>query len=336
MRQRFLLVLFLCGGYLLQSQKRYYTSSATELIMGSRFEITIVDENKTAADSYVAKAIAEIRRLENIISSWKPNSETSKINNNAGIGPVKVSTELFELIKRSKSISELTDGAFDITYAALDTHWKFDGSMTHFPTDEELKGSVSKIGYDKIILDEPNQTVFLKDKGMKIGFGAIGKGFAADWVKEKFKNLGVTGGLINASGDLTTWGTQESGKKWVIGITNPMEPGKVFAWLPIDDSSIATSGDYEKFIEYQGKKYSHIIDPRTGMPTTGIKSVSIFAKSAELSDALATSVFILGREAGFYLINQLPDVEALLIDDKGEVFKTNGVTSERNTSVIVR
>ncbi len=262
--------------------------------MGSRFDITIVAENEKVGNDFIDIATNEIKRIENLISSWDSLSETSLIIKYSGIKPVKVDKELFDLIARSIKISELTDGAFDISYASMDRLWKFDGSMKQLPTNEEIAASVSKVGYKNIVLDPQKQTVFLKLKGMRIGFGALGKGYAADKAKELLISLGVKGGIINASGDLTTWGTQPDGNPWMVGITNPLNKEKVFSWFPINGNAVVTSGNYEKFVEFNGKKYTHIIDPRTGWPASGLTSVSIFAPKAELADALATSVFVMG------------------------------------------
>lgn len=298
--------------------------------MGTRFEITVIAPNEDIGYINIDEAVSEIKRIEKIISSWDDASETSLINKNAGVKPVRVCRELFQLIERSKKISEITDGAFDISYASMDNIWKFDGSMDRMPNDGELQRSISKIGYQKIILDSKEQTVFLKEKGMRIGFGAIGKGYAADRAKELLVSKQVKGGIINASGDLTTWGTKVTGEKWLIGIANPLSKDKVFSWLPVVESSVATSGNYEKYIVLNGKKYSHIIDPRTGYPTTGINSVSIFAKNAELCDALATAVFIMGRDSGIHLINQINGVEAVVVDDGNKIHKSTGILFDKN------
>ncbi|HKL91237.1 MAG TPA: FAD:protein FMN transferase, partial [Allomuricauda sp.] len=175
-----------------------------------------------------------------------------------------------------------------------------------------------------------NQTVYLPESGMKIGFGAIGKGYAADRAKELLVSKDVKGGIINASGDLTTWGTKVTGEKWLVGIANPLSKDKVFSWLPIIESSVATSGNYEKYIELDGKRYSHIIDPRTGYPTRGINSVSIFAKQAELCDALATAVFTMGRDVGLHMINQIDGVEAVVVDSENKVHKSSGIMFDTN------
>ncbi len=298
--------------------------------MGSRFDITVVSVDEDLGYIYIQEAIGEIRRIEKMISSWDASSETTLINRNAGIKPVKVSLELFKLIERSKQISEITDGAFDISYSSMDKIWKFDGSMTTMPTNQEIRESVSKVGHKNIILNSVDNTVFLKYKGMKISFGAIGKGYAADKAKELLVSKQVPAGIINASGDLTTWGTKASGEKWLIGIANPLSKDKIFSWLPILESSVATSGNYEKFVTINGKKYTHIIDPRTGYPSAGINSVSVFAKSAELCDALATAIFIMGKNAGLSLVNQLGGTEVIIVDSANKIHKSGGILFDNN------
>ncbi|WP_425583499.1 FAD:protein FMN transferase [Winogradskyella damuponensis] len=294
-------------------------------LMGSRFDITVVANDSTQANKYIDTAVAEISRIEKLISSWDENSQTSEINRNAGIKPVKVDAELFNLIERAIGISKLTDGAFDISYASMDKIWKFDGSMTTMPSEKEITASVEKVGYQNIVLDKNKSTIYLKLKGMKIGFGAIGKGYAADKAKILLMSKGVTSGIINASGDMNTWGKQTNGEDWKVAITNPMDKNKVFALLPITNGSVVTSGNYEKYVNFNGKRYTHIIDPRTGYPSTGIISVTVFAPKAELADALATSVFVMGKEAGLDRINQLPKIECIIIDDNGNISKSKNI-----------
>ncbi|WP_246202951.1 FAD:protein FMN transferase [Fulvivirga lutimaris] len=297
----------------LQSQKKVL------LLMGSRFELTAIDEDINLANQGIEAAIEEITRIEKLISSWDPNSQTSLVNKMAGVEAVKVDKELFELIKRSKKISALTNGAFDISYASMDKIWKFDGSVTKLPTEEEIKASVSKINYHDIILDEENQTVFLKNNGMKIGFGAIGKGYAANKGRKIMLELGIKSGIVNAGGDLITWGKEANGNDWSIGIADPKNKTHVLAWITVGQMAVVTSGNYEKFIDIDGQRYSHIIDPITGYPVRGLKSVTIICPDAELADALATSTFILGKEKGLSLINQLKGVEVLLVDDNDNI-----------------
>lgn len=294
-------------------------------LMGSDFEITVVANSKLDGEQDIQIAIEEISRIEALISSWNSNSETSRINQNAGIAPVKISEELFMLIQRALQISTLTDGAFDISYAAMDKIWKYDGSMKQMPSENAIKNSVAKVGYKSVMLDENSTTVFLKNKGMKIGFGAIGKGYAADKAKKLLISKGSSGGIINASGDMNTWGTQPKGKEWQVAITNPLNKNRAFAILPIKDA-VVTSGNYEKYVTFNATRFSHIIDPRNGYPSSGILSVTVFAPLAELADALATSVFVMGLETGLDRINQLKGVECIIITDTGSIKTSKNIT----------
>ena len=310
----------------LQSQS-IFTRNA--LLMGSDFEITIVDKNESNANFLIDLAINEISRIEKLISSWDKNSQTSLINLNAGIKPVKVDKELFDLIARALKISDLSQGAFDISYASLDKVWYFDKEMLEMPSKEDIIKSVSKVGYHNIILNKEKQTVFLKIKGMKIGFGAIGKGYAADMAKSILVKNEVKSGIINASGDLTAWGKKPSGKDWMVAIVNPLNKSKIFSWLPIKNKAVVTSGNYERFIKFNDKSYSHIIDPRTGYPSQGILSVTIFTEKAELADALATSVFVLGQEIGMNLINQLKGIDCIIINKENKILKSKNIEIEK-------
>ncbi len=297
--------------------------------MGSRFDVTVVANDSIQGDIYINMAISEIARIEKLISSWDPNSQTSKIIKNAGKEPVKVDQELFDLIARSIHISKVTSGAFDISYASMDRIWKFDGSMTKMPSKEAIKASVRKVGYQHIELNKEQTTVFLKHEGMKIGFGAIGKGYAADKAKALLQSKGVVAGIINASGDMNTWGKQPNKEDWKVAITNPLNKSKIFALLPIKEKAVVTSGNYEKYVVFNKKRYSHIIDPRTGYPSSGIISVTVFAPKAELADALATSVFVMGVETGMHLINQLQDIECIIVKDTGEIEYSDHLEKQR-------
>jgi thiamine biosynthesis lipoprotein len=293
--------------------------------MGGQFEITVVVNSKDEGSKYIDIAIHEIQRIEKLISSWNVNSQTSLINKNAGVKPVIVDDELFQLINRSLKISKLTDGAFDISYASMDRIWKFDGSMIEMPKKELIQKSVEKVGYHNIILDASNNSVFLKLEGMKIGFGAIGKGYAADKVKGLLQEKGVKAGIINASGDLNAWGKQPDGSSWMVAIVNPLNKKKVFSWLPVNNNAVVTSGDYEKYVTFNGELYSHIIDPRTGYPSTGILSATIFTSNAELADALATAVFVMGVDVGLSFINQLKGVGCILVDKDNNILTTKNI-----------
>ena len=293
--------------------------------MGSRFDITVVANSQENGDRYLQMAIGEITRIEKIISSWDPQSETSEINRNAGIRPVAVSKELFQLIDRACAVSKLTKGAFDISYASMDALWKFDGTMTEKPSSTQIKASVKKVGFQNIKLNKEKSSVFLKNKGMKIGFGAIGKGYAADKARSLLQSKGIKGGLINASGDLNAWGKQANGNDWMVAITNPMNKKKAFSWMPVNNSAVVTSGNYERFVIFEGLRYAHIIDPRTGMPSTGIQSVTVFTKNAELADALSTALFVMGVETGLDFANQLRGVECVFVDNDNQLHRSENI-----------
>ncbi|MFT3796248.1 FAD:protein FMN transferase [Flavobacterium sp.] len=294
-------------------------------LMGSRFDITMVAKDEASAEAYIDTAVTEITRIENLISEWIPATQVSEINRNAGIKPVKVDKELFDLTARGIEFSKLTDGAFDISWASMEKIWKFDGTMTQMPSPEAVKQSVAKVGYKNIILDKENQTIFLKLPGMRIGFGSIGKGYAADKTKELMRQKGVIAGIVNASGDMNTWGKQPDGQPWTVGITNPMDKDKVFGYFPLEDNAVVTSGTYEKFVVLNGKRYSHIIDTRTGYPASGLSSVTVFAPSAELANGLSTAIIVMGQEVGMNLVNQLPGIRCVMVDDNGKVTTSKNI-----------
>ena len=295
------------------------------ILLTSPFEMTVVAKDTVEANQYIDLAIAEVKRVENLVSDWKPETQISHVNQNAGIQPVKVDDEVFQLVKRSIKISTLTDGAFDISYASMDKIWKFDGSMKEMPTPEAIKKSVEKVGYQKIILDEKEKTIFLRDKGMKLGLGGIAQSFIADNIRNLLKSKGCTSGIANVSGDIAAWGKQPDGKPWTIGIINPMNKNKIFATFPLIDSSVETSGTYEKYVVFDGVRYSHIINPKTGYPAQGIVSVTIFAKQTEIADGLAKGVFLYGVEAGLDLVNQLKGIECIIVDSKGKIYASKGI-----------
>lgn len=301
-------------------------------MLGSPFEITVIAKDTIEGNYFADLAVSEVKRIENQISDWIPTTQISEINKNAGKKAIKVDDEVFELVQRAIKISKLTNGAFDISYASMDKIWKFDGSMKEMPSTEAIKKSVEKIGYQNIILDDKEKTIFLKLEGMKLGLGGIGQGYIADKVKSLLQSKGCSSGIVNVSGDINTWGKQLDGKPWTIGIINPMNKNKVFATFPIEDSAVETSGSYEKFVMFNGIRYSHIIDPRTGYPATGIVSVSVFAKQTEVADALATGIFVLGIEVGLDLVNQLKGIQCIIVDDKGKIHTSKGIDVQKYKS----
>lgn len=295
-------------------------------LMGNRFEISVVAEDANWAEERIDMAIVEIQRIEKLLTTFSDDSQTNQINANAGIAPVKVDREVFDLIARSLKISELTQGAFDITYGSIDKSlWNFDLGMKALPDAATAKASVRLINYRNVILDSEQTTVFLKEVGMRIGFGGIGKGYAADKAKVVLQQNGVKSGIVNAAGDLITWGTQPNGKPWTIAIADPDHDATPFSTLNISNLAIATSGNYAKYVIIDGKKYSHTIDPKTGLPVSGIKSVSIISPSAEFADAMATPVTVMGAYVGLDLVNQLQNVACVVITDDNKLYTSKNI-----------
>jgi len=297
--------------------------SASLLLMGSSFQITLVAQKGEGA-SYLAEAINEIQGIESWLSSWQEGSITTRLNNEAAKHPVKVPVEYYQLVKRCLELSKLTQGAFDISFNGLSNLYEFDQKEHELPASSLISRNLAHVGYEKIILHD-NYRISFSDSLVRIGFGAIGKGYAAEHVKKLMEGYGVPGGVVNASGDLTTWGTQASGEGWKVGVPEPGNKENIILWLPIEGKAIATSGDYEKYFTYQGQRYSHIINPKTGLPVVGASSVSIISGSAELSDALATAVSVLGIEVGLNLIDQIDGVECVFIDNKRKLHVSKGL-----------
>lgn len=324
---KYILSIFVLLFFLISSIKgqNLFSKKKILLLMGSRFEFTALHPNQKIAEQSIDSAIAEVQRIENLISSWKPNSQTSLINDSAAFYPIKISKELFDLIYRCQKISDLTNGAFDISFASNHKIWTFEKQdVSIFPNDSIIQKSIEKINYKNIVLDSENQTIFFKKKGIKIGFGAIGKGFAANRAKTIMQKNGIKNGLVNAGGDLISWGKNHE-KPWQISIADPKNAKKTLAWLEIENQAVVTSGNYEKYFTFNGKRYAHIINPKTGYPSSNLKSVTIICPDAELADALATAVFVMGENEGLELVNQLNGIECLLVNSENKIIKTNNV-----------
>lgn len=298
----------------------------TERLMGNSFEITLVADNETWANEKLHLAVEEIKRIEKLLTTFNESSQTNQINQQAGVAPVKVDPEVFQLIERSIKISSITDGAFDITYGSIDKKlWNFDQTMTTLPSVNVAKSMVRLINYQNIILNKEACTVMLKEAGMRLGFGGIGKGYAAEMAKALLLKQGVKSGIVNASGDLTTWGNQPNGKPWTIGIVDPDHKKQPFSYLDVTNMAVATSGNYEKYVMIEGVKYSHTINPKTGLPVTGIKSVTIISPNAEIADAMATPVTIMGIKAGLNMINQINYLGCIIIDDHNQIYTSKNI-----------
>jgi len=294
-------------------------------LMGCGFVLTAVDADPQKAWDAIRAAEKEIIRIENLISSWKPNSQTTAINNQSGIAPVKVDRELFELIERSLKVSAITAGAFDISGTVSRYYWQFDGKEnTRLPQDQinELR---DLINFQNIELNPKEGSVFLRKKGMKIGFGGIGKGYAALRAKQVMQAMGIQSGLVNASGDLMCWGKPPNKKSWTINIPDPKNRMKSLIEFSIPNGSIVTSGNYENYTLIDGKRYSHIVDPRTGCPVEFIKNVTVVCPNPELADAMATAITVMGIEQGIKMIDRLNGIECMMIDKNDEVYFSKGL-----------
>ncbi|WP_243835924.1 FAD:protein FMN transferase [Sphingobacterium paludis] len=308
-------------GCLSMSVRAQVTVTRTATLMGSRFEFTVIEKDSMLAQERIAEAMAEVSRIENLISEWQPHTQISEVNRHAGIRAVQVDREVFDLTARAIQFSKLTHGAFDISIAAMDHIWRFDDTMEALPTAEAIKKSVEKVGFQDIILDSVACTIFLSKLGMKIGFGSIGKGYAADKCRTLMKMKGVVGGIINASGDIATWGNQQHGEAWLIGLRNPFKQHKMVKRLKMRERAVATSGTYEKYVEFEGKRYAHIINPKTGYPSTGLVSVTIYGPSAEFANGLSTSIMVMGVKAGKKVLRKFPHYKGIFITDDGKVLR---------------
>ncbi len=288
--------------------------------MGCSFELGVVAAHQEEAHDFLEMGIREIQRIENLLSEFKADSIVSKINQNAGKAPVKITDEVLQLLERCQKISHLSKGYFDITVGPLKKLYRFKNEAFAFPKKNAIERTLHQVGFQNLILDTKGRSAFLTRENMRISFAAIGKGYAADVVRQKWREHKLVGGYIDASGDLTAFGKDERGAAWKIGIANPDDRDQTLFYVPLHNASVATSGDYEQHFLYKGVRYSHNINPITGMPVSGVKSVSVFSPSAELSDALATAVYAMGIEKGISFLNQLPQTHGIIIDDHNQVF----------------
>ncbi|MCL2726484.1 MAG: FAD:protein FMN transferase [Polyangiaceae bacterium] len=266
-------------------------------------------------------ALTEIRRIEALMTTWRDDSEISRINAAAGSKPVIVSDETFTIIKESVFASEISDGAFDITFYTLHGLWKFDEDLDpHPPTRAQIDARLPFVGYKKIELNEIDKTVKLANKRTQIGLGGIAKGYAVDRAVRVLDQAGLTSFFVQAGGDLFARGSKPDGTAWQAGIRDPRgSESTSFATLPLSDHAFSTAGDYERSYVVSGKRYHHIIDPRTGEPATACRSVTIWADSATRADEIDDAVFILGPDKGMKLVESLDGVGAVIVDAKNNV-----------------
>jgi FAD:protein FMN transferase len=264
----------------------------------------------------------EIRRIETLMTTWRPDSELSRVNAAAGHEKVAVSPETFDVVAASIHTSEISEGTFDITFESLHGLWKFDQDLDpHPPTAAEVKAKLPLVGYRHLHLDPAAHTVFLDQEGTKVSLGGIAKGYAVDKAAAVLERAGLTSYFVQAGGDLYTRGKKPDGSDWSAGVRDPRgAEGSYFALLHVTDHAFSTAGDYERSYVVGGKRYHHIIDPRTGYPATASRSVTIWAKTALVADEIDDAVFILGPEKGLALVESLDGVGAVIVDAKNKVW----------------
>lgn len=295
--------------------------------MGTRITVQLWHPGKAQGEAAVEAVMDEFRRLDRKLSPYVESSELSLANRKASLEPLPVSQEFYRLIETSLEYSELTDGAFDITFASIGHRYDYRKGIR--PTDSLIDRSLPLIDYRNIRLNRDKGTVFFENRGMRIDLGGIAKGYAVDRGIQLLQQRGIAHALISAGGDSRLLGDHR-GRPWHIGVQAPRDKKRMAAMLPLADSAISTSGDYERFFERDGVRYHHIISPETGRSADTLQSVTIIGPNATRTDALSTSVFVLGVEKGMDLINRFEDVDAVIIDRDGELITSQGL-AERGT-----
>jgi thiamine biosynthesis lipoprotein len=299
------------------------TVQKTETIMGTQVSITVVARDRDQGEAAIEAGMAEVRRFDDMMSLYKDSSEITEINRAAGKRPVRVSPEMIEIVEKAAEISLRSGGVFDVTVGPLVVLWQMRLKEGKVPTDGEIAGVRRLVNYRNIIVDKKASTIFLRREGMIMDLGGM-KGYIADQVADLFKRRGITNALIALAGDIWALGHREDGKPWRIGVQHPREKDRTLAVLELSDRYVCTSGDYERFVIREKKRYHHIIDPRTGMPSTGVISVTLVGERGALIDPLAKVPFILGVEKGLGLVRDY-GAEAIIVDDQGKVTSTSGI-----------
>jgi thiamine biosynthesis lipoprotein len=296
----------------------------SKTLMGTEVDITVVSADEKKAYTAIEAAFAEIRRIEELMSTYIPESQISKINSAAGKKAVKVDEELIRLIKRAIEYAEMTEGGFNIAVGPLIKLWKV-AEGGNIPGSEEIKRAKEIINYKDIVVEEKKSAVYLRKKGMAIDLGGIAKGYASDRAEIVLKKNGIISGIVAVAGDINAFGKKADGNKWRIGIQHPRKKDAFLGIFELEDEAVSTSGDYERFFIKDGKRYHHIIDTKTGVPAGKCQSVTIVAKEATATDALSTGIFVMGPEKGMELIERLSDVEGIIIDAKGNIAVSSGL-----------
>ena len=300
--------------------------SREDAIMGTLIRVELWTNDKAAGEAAIDAVMDEMRRIDREMSPFKPESELSLINREAADHPVHISAEMFDILSRSIEFSKLSHGAFDITFSSVG--YMYDYRRHIKPTDEQIKKALPEINYRYILLDAEHQTVKFARHGVRIDLGGIGKGYAVDNCIALLKRRGITHALVTAGGDSRVLGDRE-GRPWMVGIRDPRRKDNVVAVIPLINSAISTSGDYERYFISNGVRYHHIINPKTGKSATGVHSVSVIGPDATTTDGLTKPVFILGPEKGLKLIESIPGVDAVVIDADGKMFYSSGLQNEQ-------
>lgn len=296
----------------------------TQMHMGTLVTITAVAFDKAVGDRAMQAAFDEIKRLEQLLSTWRSDSELSRVNAQAGHQPVMVSQETLELVVRSLEIARLTRGGFNIALGPAVEAWSVT-ERQRIPDDEELRQLKPLVDWTSIQVNEEARTIYLPRKGMRIDVGGIGKGYAADRAAAKMKQAGATGGIVALSGDMTTFGLFPYQNGFPVGVRHPRQDDAVLVLIDLKDEAISTAGDYERFFERDGIRYHHILDPQTLRPARGCQSVTVIAKEGTMADGLDTGIFVLGAKDGMALVERLPGIEAIIVDDAGTMTVSSGL-----------
>ena len=318
------LVALLVGCSSLSVQSEPIVVKRTQMQMGTLVSITVVASNKEIAQAAATAGFAEIRRLEELLSTWIPTSELSRVNTSAGVMPVSVSPETMTVVQGAIRIAEMTDGGFNIAIGPAIEAWSvIDGQR--IPTESELDTLRPLVDLQAVHADARKQTIFLEKAGMRIDVGGIGKGYAADQAVEALRRAGASAGVVALSGDIKTFGQLPGGKKFPVGIQHPRKEGEVLAFIDLENEAISTAGDYERYFERDGVRYHHILDPKTLQPARRCQSVTVIAREGMLADGLDTGIFVMGVELGMRLVEALPDVEAIIVDHDGVIHVSSGL-----------
>ena len=302
-------------GVLLSGCGRVGRIKESSLLMGTVVEITVGHKDRTVVKKAIKSALDEGKRIENLLSIYKKGSEISMINLQAGFQEVKVSGDSLYVIEEALSYSKLSDGAFDISVGPLIELWGFNGEEKTVPDKTQIRKALALVNYRNVTINREKSTVKLEKPGMKIDLGAIAKGYAVDRMIAVLESNGIKEAMVNAGGDIYALGNPTGKSGWEIGIRNPREHGDIIDVIKVENSAIATSGDYENFFLEGGERYSHIIDPRRGVPASGVMSVTVIAQTAMEADALSTTLFVLGKEEGEKLTKELTNVKAFFITE---------------------